>query len=175
MAAAANGPPAGAGQPTPPGTISLQFLVEVTVQKAYHELTILAELLPHKDDKTRKMEVLKYVHETRGRFLRLLVLIRWAGKSKHLLAQTQGLVASLQEQSTKFLETANSLHALSQQHEGARLPAYAIPNAIDVLTTGDYPRLPAILGDVIVRTPALWSLPCATAVPPHGRPACTQR
>jgi len=31
---------------------------------------------------------MNYVHETRGRFLRLLVLVRWASQSNHLV-QTQ--------------------------------------------------------------------------------------
>lgn len=63
----------------------------------------------------------------------------------------QELVESLKRQSDTFLDTANALHGLSLRHEGARLPVYSVPNAIDVLTTGDYRRLPAVLGDVIVR------------------------
>ena len=41
------------------GQVSLSVLIEMMVQKIYHELTILAELLPRKTDMDRKVEIFK--------------------------------------------------------------------------------------------------------------------
>ena len=38
-----------------PGHISLSVLIDMIVQRSYHELTILAELLPRKTDMERKV------------------------------------------------------------------------------------------------------------------------
>ena len=63
------------------GQVSLSFLIEMMVQKIYHELTILAELLPRKTDMERKEEIFNFSSRTRMLFVRLLALVKWASSA----------------------------------------------------------------------------------------------
>ena len=52
----------------------------------------------------------------------------------------------LDQQAILFVDTADRLASLSRDAlVHARLPSFAIPYAIDVLTTGSYPRLPTCI------------------------------
>ena len=64
-----------------PGQISLSVLIEMIVQRTYHELTILAELLPRKTDMERKVEIFNFASRTRMLFVRLLALVKWASSA----------------------------------------------------------------------------------------------
>ena len=47
-----------------PGQVSLSVLIDMIVQRSYHEITILAELLPRKTDMERKVrtrDVLSFI------------------------------------------------------------------------------------------------------------------
>ena len=71
VAAAAAGPP----------QVSLSLLIEFIVQRTYHDLTVLAELLPRKTDTERKIEIFNFASRTRMLFVRLLALVKWAGSA----------------------------------------------------------------------------------------------
>ena len=64
-----------------PGQISLSVLIDMIVQRTYHELTILAELLPRKTDMERKIEIFNFASRTRMLFIRLNALVRWASSA----------------------------------------------------------------------------------------------
>ena len=49
----------GGGQPGP-GQISLSLLIDFMVQKVYHDLVVLGELLPRKTDMERKIEIFTF-------------------------------------------------------------------------------------------------------------------
>lgn len=52
----------------------------------------------------------------------------------------------LDQQTILFVDTADRLASLAREAlVHARLPSFAIPFAIDVLTTGSYPRLPTCI------------------------------
>ena len=52
----------------------------------------------------------------------------------------------LDQQAFLFVDTADRLASLARDAlVHARLPSFAIPFAIDVLTTGSYPRLPTCI------------------------------
>ena len=51
------------------------------VQRTYHELSILAELLPRKTDMERKIEIFNFASRTRMLLVRLLALVRWASSA----------------------------------------------------------------------------------------------
>ena len=52
----------------------------------------------------------------------------------------------LDQQTILFVDTADRLASLARDAlVHARLPSFAIPFAIDVLTTGSYPRLPTCI------------------------------
>ena len=81
--------------------VSLSVLIEMIVQRTYHELSILAELLPRqldldlcslifgcvqnldyrKTDMERKIEIFNFASRTRMLLVRLLALVRWASSA----------------------------------------------------------------------------------------------
>lgn len=56
--------------------VSLSLLMEFIVQQTYHDLTVLAELLPRKTDMERKLEIFAYASRTRMLLVRLLALVK---------------------------------------------------------------------------------------------------
>lgn len=62
----------------------------------------------------------------------------------------------LDQQTILFVDTADRLASLARDAlVHARLPSFAIPFAIDVLTTGSYPRLPTCIRVSLLHTLSL--------------------
>uniref|UniRef100_A0A8D3CKB2 Mediator of RNA polymerase II transcription subunit 14 n=1 Tax=Scophthalmus maximus TaxID=52904 RepID=A0A8D3CKB2_SCOMX len=149
------GPVVSGPQPPPPGTpatpgIRLSLLIEFLLQRTYHEITLLAELLPRKTDMERKIEIVQFASRTRQLFVRLLSLVKWASNAGKV--EKCAMISSfLDQQTILFVDTADRLASLARDAlVHARLPSFAIPFAIDVLTTGSYPRLPTCIRDKII-------------------------
>ncbi|KAJ8282530.1 hypothetical protein COCON_G00050490 [Conger conger] len=141
-----------AAQPSVPAThgVRLSLLIEFLLQRTYHEITLLAELLPRKTDMERKIEIVQFASRTRQMFVRLLALVKWASNAGKV--EKCAMISSFLDQQTfLFVDTADRLAALARDAlVHARLPSFAIPFAIDVLTTGSYPRLPTCIRDKII-------------------------
>uniref|UniRef100_A0A3Q3N2I9 Mediator of RNA polymerase II transcription subunit 14 n=1 Tax=Labrus bergylta TaxID=56723 RepID=A0A3Q3N2I9_9LABR len=140
------GPVVSGPQPPPPGTpatqgVRLSLLIEFLLQRTYHEITLLAEL---------KMEIVQFASRTRQLFVRLLALVKWASNAGKV--EKCAMISSfLDQQTILFVDTADRLASLARDAlVHARLPSFAIPFAIDVLTTGSYPRLPTCIRDKII-------------------------
>ncbi|XP_017265835.1 mediator of RNA polymerase II transcription subunit 14 isoform X2 [Kryptolebias marmoratus] len=149
------GPVVSGPQPPPPGTpatqgVRLSLLIEFLLQRTYHEITLLAELLPRKTDMERKIEIVQFASRTRQLFVRLLALVKWASNAGKV--EKCAMISSfLDQQTILFVDTADRLALLARDAlVHARLPSFAIPFAIDVLTTGSYPRLPTCIRDKII-------------------------
>ncbi|XP_006638955.1 mediator of RNA polymerase II transcription subunit 14 [Lepisosteus oculatus] len=153
------GGPTSALQPPPPGApsgtpathgVRLSVLIEFLLQRTYHEITLLAELLPRKTDMERKIEIVQFASRTRQLFVRLLALVKWASNAGKV--EKCAMISSfLDQQAFLFVDTADRLASLARDAlVHARLPSFAIPFAIDVLTTGSYPRLPTCIRDKII-------------------------
>lgn len=149
------GPVVSGPQPPPPGTpatqgVRLSLLIEFLLQRTYHEITLLAELLPRKTDMERKIEIVQFASRTRQLFVRLLSLVKWASNAGKV--EKCAMISSfLDQQTILFVDTADRLASLARDAlVHARLPSFAIPFAIDVLTTGTYPRLPTCIRDKII-------------------------
>lgn len=149
------GGPTSAPQPPPPGApatqgVRLSLLIEFLLQRTYHEITLLAELLPRKTDMERKIEIVQFASRTRQLFVRLLALVKWASNAGKV--EKCAMISSfLDQQAFLFVDTADRLASLARDAlVHARLPSFAIPFAIDVLTTGSYPRLPTCIRDKII-------------------------
>ena len=54
--------------------VSLSLLIEYLVQKVYHELNVLAELLPRKTDMERKVMIFQFASRTRMLFVRFVLI-----------------------------------------------------------------------------------------------------
>ncbi|XP_069923593.1 mediator of RNA polymerase II transcription subunit 14 isoform X5 [Oryctolagus cuniculus] len=170
------GGPASAPAPPPPGAAvaaaaaaaaspgyRLSTLIEFLLHRAYSELMVLTDLLPRKSDVERKIEIVQFASRTRQLFVRLLALVKWADnagkveKCAFCLSMPENPVngrmisSFLDQQAILFVDTADRLASLARDAlVHARLPSFAIPYAIDVLTTGSYPRLPTCIRDKII-------------------------
>ncbi|KAK7108033.1 mediator of RNA polymerase II transcription subunit 14-like isoform X2 [Littorina saxatilis] len=141
--------PAGPG-PQGGGSIPLGTLIEYATQRTYHELCVLSELLPRKTDMERKLEIFQFASRTRQLFVRILALVKWAS-SVNKVDKCADICMFLERQSMFFVDTADFLHKMSKETlVTARLPSFSLPCAIDVLTTGTYPRLPTCIRDKII-------------------------
>ena len=133
-----------------PNSISLAVLIDFIIQRTYHELTVLAELLPRKTDMERKIEVFQFASRTRQLFVRLLALVKWAA-SVSKVDKSSSIMAFLDKQSMIFIETADSLSRMARETlVNARLPNFHLPAAVEVMTTGTYSRLPTTIRDRII-------------------------
>eukprot|EP01027_Heterolobosea_sp_BB2_P008892 GEZU01013180.1.p1 GENE.GEZU01013180.1~~GEZU01013180.1.p1 ORF type:complete len:937 (+),score=130.86 GEZU01013180.1:167-2977(+) len=138
--------------PPPPitnQTVSLHTLVQQIVQRASSTITDdLRERLQDASPDEKKRQLWSYFVETREKFIRLLVALRWKEKLPHL--QTcKALLEAVDTQSAAFESTANALYDTDSRIRDEWEPVYDIPTAIDVLTTGSYPRLPQSLQVVL--------------------------
>uniref|UniRef100_G1PZG2 Mediator of RNA polymerase II transcription subunit 14 n=1 Tax=Myotis lucifugus TaxID=59463 RepID=G1PZG2_MYOLU len=155
--------PASAPAPPPPGAAvaaaaaaaaspgyRLSTLIEFLLHRAYSELMVLTDLLPRKSDVERKIEIVQFASRTRQLFVRLLALVKWANNAGKV--EKCAMISSfLDQQAILFVDTADRLASLARDAlVHARLPSFAIPYAIDVLTTGSYPRLPTCIRDKII-------------------------
>nr|XP_021505651.1 mediator of RNA polymerase II transcription subunit 14-like [Meriones unguiculatus] len=143
------GAPVAAAAAASPG-YRLSALVEFLLHRAYSELMVLTDLLPRKSDVERKIELVQFASRTRQLFVRLLALVKWANDAGKVekCAMISGF---LDQQAILFVDTADRLAFLARDAlVHARLPTFAIPYAIDVLTTGSYPRLPTCIRDKII-------------------------
>ncbi|XP_032682223.1 mediator of RNA polymerase II transcription subunit 14 isoform X1 [Odontomachus brunneus] len=132
------------------GSISLGMLIDFIVQRTYHELTVLAELLPRKTDMERKIEIYNFSARTRQLYVRLLALVKWANSASKV-DKSAHIMAFLDKQSLLFVDTADMLARMARETlVHARLPNFHIPAAVEVLTTGTYGRLPACIRERIV-------------------------
>uniref|UniRef100_A0A8C8Y8L1 Mediator of RNA polymerase II transcription subunit 14 n=1 Tax=Panthera leo TaxID=9689 RepID=A0A8C8Y8L1_PANLE len=158
-----SGGPASAPAPPPPGAAvaaaaaaaaspgyRLSTLIEFLLHRAYSELMVLTDLLPRKSDVERKIEIVQFASRTRQLFVRLLALVKWANNAGKV--EKCAMISSfLDQQAILFVDTADRLASLARDAlVHARLPSFAIPYAIDVLTTGSYPRLPTCIRDKII-------------------------
>ncbi|XP_065086369.1 mediator of RNA polymerase II transcription subunit 14 [Ochlerotatus camptorhynchus] len=130
--------------------IPLGRLIDFIIQRTYHELTVLAELLPRKTDMERKIEIYNFSASTRQLFIRLLALVKWANSASKV-DKSAKIMAFLDKQSLLFMDTADMLSRMARETlVNARLPNFHIPAAVEILTTGTYSRLPSIIRERIV-------------------------
>lgn len=138
------------GQQPPVGTIPLQTVIDYILQKTYHDIVVLADLLPGKSDLERKIDIAHFANRTRQLVIRLLTVVKWAGSVSKVI-KCEVITQLLDQQGLLFVDTADKLHTLANQFVvQARLPNFSVPAAIDVLTTGSYPRLPKAIRDKII-------------------------
>lgn len=140
------------GQPGPPqpGRMPLSTIIDLGVQKTYHDLTVLAELLPRKTDIERKIEIVRFAARTRQLFIRLLALVKWAANAGRI-EDCVRLVSFLDEQANYFIDTADNMANMARVTlVHARLPSFQLPCAVEVLTLGTYSRMPTCVRDRIL-------------------------
>ena len=135
--------------------VSLSLLIEYLVQKVYHDLNVLAELLPRKTDMERKVMIFQYAARTRMLFVRLLALVKWASSASKV-DKCNKIMDFLDRQSMLFTDSADSLAQMARETlVRATLPNFHLPAAVEVLTTGYYSRIPKCVRERIVPPKAI--------------------
>ncbi|CAB4003964.1 mediator of RNA polymerase II transcription subunit 14-like [Paramuricea clavata] len=133
-----------------PMKMNMALLIDFMLQKTYHDLTVMAELLPRKSDIERKIAIIEFATKSRQQFVRLLALVKWAASAENVV-KCQVISSILDHQSFIFIDTADNLSRMARETlVNARLPAFSLPAAVDVLTTETYSRLPACIRDRII-------------------------
>lgn len=115
-------PPAPSMAPAPPQpptalvpTVSLGRLIDFAVQRTYHDLSVLTELLPRKTDMERKIAIVNFASQTRQLFVRLLALVKWAGSASKV-EKCASIVTFLDKQAMLFTETADVLAKMAREN-----------------------------------------------------------
>ncbi|KAF7635977.1 Mediator of RNA polymerase II transcription subunit 14 [Meloidogyne graminicola] len=150
-----------------PPTVSLALLLDFAIHQTIHELQVLSELNLKKKPEDRKISVVQFAHSTRLIFVRLLAIVRWL-KSNRKFEPLSSIRFLLDEQAARYVETADKLVEIARNElpnarfipfyeltRKFRLSVFHVPQAVDVLTLGTYPRLPWNIKDRFVSTPPL--------------------
>ncbi|EFA74870.1 putative mediator complex subunit 14 [Heterostelium album PN500] len=129
-------------------TIKLSTVIHRLVQDSYNNLIGLTEISPSLKDVDKKRTLLDYFDQTRERFLRLLVILKW---SSHIdtLTKANDIIQLLEKEDSFFREAADMLILTKENLINARAPIYDIPTAVDVMTSGTYQRMPVNIGMVL--------------------------
>lgn len=106
--------------------------------------------MPRKSDLDRKLDIIKFASRSRNVFIRLLALVKWANSASKV-EKCGAIMQFLNQQSAFFVDSADNLARMARESlVNARLPSFALPIAVDVLTTGAYKRMPTCIRDQII-------------------------
>jgi len=127
------------------GSVELDGLIRHCARVSYKDLHRILDSMSELDDRGRKKMLLDYVQQTRHRLLRLLVAVRWAGEFGQYTQACVEAVETAKRQGVFYESAADALWSVHQNMLTAPLAKYAVGPAIDILTTGSFPRLPKII------------------------------
>ncbi|KAJ2754002.1 mediator complex subunit [Coemansia pectinata] len=116
-------------------------ILERLVTFAYTELVTLVDTLPSRGESERRNELLKYTEHISSLLTKLLVLVRWAKNARHI-QKCQNSIAYLDSQNRYFEYSVDGIYAAFLSMPNVRMRNYDVGNAVDILTTGSYQRLP---------------------------------
>ncbi|KAJ2862182.1 mediator complex subunit [Coemansia aciculifera] len=121
--------------------VRLSEILERLVTFAYTELVTLVDTLPSRGESERRNELLKYTEHISSLLTKLLVLVRWAKNARHI-QKCQNSIAYLDSQNRYFEYSVDGIYAAFLSMPNVRMRNYDVGNAVDILTTGSYQRLP---------------------------------
>ncbi|KAJ2696456.1 mediator complex subunit [Coemansia sp. IMI 209128] len=121
--------------------VPLGEILERLVTFAYTELVTLVDTLPSRGESERRSELLKYTEHVSSLMTKLLILVRWA-KNARRIQKCQNVIAYLDSQNRYFEYSVDSIYATFLSMPNVRMRNYDVSNAVDILTTGSYQRLP---------------------------------
>ncbi|EDV28899.1 uncharacterized protein TRIADDRAFT_52232 [Trichoplax adhaerens] len=135
--------------------IKLSTLMDFIIQKAYHDLNVLTEILPRKGDVERKIAIYRYSASMRQQFVRLLAIVKWATKAEKIEKCFQ-LCDFLEQEGKIFVDTADELYRIANEMlPQAKLPYFDLISAAEVLSRGSYSLLPTCIKDKIIPLPPM--------------------
>ncbi|KAJ2556347.1 mediator complex subunit, partial [Coemansia sp. RSA 1933] len=128
--------------------IPLGVIVGRLVTYAYTELVTLVDTLPSRPGPDRRNDILKYTEHVSDLLTKLLVLVRWA-KNAPQIQKCQNVIAYLDSQNKFFEFSVDAIMHIFMSMPSVRMRNYDVSNAVDVLTTGTYQRLPIAVKQVV--------------------------
>ncbi|KAI9317591.1 mediator complex subunit MED14-domain-containing protein [Dichotomocladium elegans] len=132
--------------------VSLRELIGKMIRKATADLYTLTDTLPSRGDVEKKREILNYLTFVRNQMLKLLVLVKWS-KNAEEIQMCQNVMAFLANQNQFFHDATHYLSIIHSDLPRARLRELDIDTAVDVLTTGEYLRMPSKIKDMMPPKP----------------------
>lgn len=96
--------------------------------------------------------IIEYVVATRRQVIKLLVLLRWSRDNTKDVERSMNLISFLQRQNFQLERAVDGLKAVRDLLLNARVRNYDILTAVDVLSKGDYLRLPPIFKVILILT-----------------------
>lgn len=120
--------------------VSLSALVCRLTEAAYLDLTTLLDSLPTDSDVGKKRRLLDYCITTRQQFIKVMVLVMWYRQCTGI-SRCIDVVSFLDGQKHCFGNVVSALRHVRSDMVAARVRNPDIKSAVDVLSTGTYPRL----------------------------------
>ncbi|QSL66558.1 hypothetical protein MERGE_000939 [Pneumocystis wakefieldiae] len=122
------------------GMVPLRDVIQQVIYHIFSELQNILELLPSMSNVSKKRTILEYIFSTKRKIIKLYVLVKWAYSSEEV-QKCIDIIAFLQGQKNCFLNVIHSLKATVCQLSYARVRSPDIITAMEVLSTGTFPRL----------------------------------
>ncbi|EEB08417.1 mediator complex subunit Pmc1 [Schizosaccharomyces japonicus yFS275] len=122
------------------GLFPLSDIVDAFSRNTLKQLVQLADILPSLSNVDKKRQILQWLIQYRGYAIRILVLSRWAGVAP-LVNRCIDVVAYLQGQKFCYQNLIYALQDIRYQLSFARVRNSDLLTAVDVLSSGTYPRL----------------------------------
>uniref|UniRef100_A0A7N0UT70 Mediator of RNA polymerase II transcription subunit 14 n=3 Tax=Kalanchoe fedtschenkoi TaxID=63787 RepID=A0A7N0UT70_KALFE len=129
-------------------TVDFATLVARAAEDSYLSLRDLVDhSTSDQSDAEKKIGLLKFIHKTQQRMLRLNVLSKWC-RQIPLIQYCQQLGSTLSFHDTCFTQAADSMYFMHESLQQARAPIYDVSSAIEILLTGTYEKFPKCVEDV---------------------------
>ena len=96
------------------------------------------------DETRRKQQLFQFVLQSKRQVVKLLAIVKWA-REAHEVQRAMNVTAFLMEQNHQFGGAVNALEANCQSIKSVRMRNHDLLTSLDVLTTGNYQRLPRTL------------------------------
>lgn len=125
----------------------ITFVINVgsLVQRRMQDFWALLDNLENVQDLQRRRELLEYLEQTRIQLVRMLVIIKWLGKSASYFKRTNSMMSLLQTRETTFQNSCKLLREMGSRVEDHLYPLWDLMSALHVMTTGSYRLLPKVI------------------------------
>ncbi|BDA50233.1 probable mediator of RNA polymerase II transcription subunit 14 at N-terminal half [Coccomyxa sp. Obi] len=127
--------------------VDVRQILDVFLEQTSSQLGELSAHLGAQGDAERKRMLLLFLHNTKQRLLRLLIVVKWANKAR-VVAEVGRILDVAARQANACRDAADQLAYLHGELEDGRVPAYDVPTALEILQTGDYALLPSCIEEL---------------------------
>jgi hypothetical protein len=119
---------------------SFRQLLNNAISLAHKELGDVCHDCRNNDGREEKL--LTFLVKQKKIFLNLLILTQWSYAHEPMLRQVNEAMQSLDKRLYLMTNPKNSLYHIHSSLYGMHQRIYDVPSAVDVLSSGSYPRLP---------------------------------